>query len=77
MALQQTGSSGCTETGWELDRRPAGEGPCCSCFCSKAWLASVVLRRDQRGSRHLWPVLHAQKWKRVRKNSSEDSKYKG
>lgn len=61
----------CTETERKQDGRPAGEAPCCSCFFFKAWLASGVLRRCQRGSRHLWPGLHTQ---RLEENKKEQIK---
>ena len=61
----------CSEMERKQDGRLAGEAPCCSWFCFKAWLASAVLRRCQRGSRHLWPVLHAQ---RVEENKKEQIK---
>lgn len=60
----------CTDAEQNQDRRPAGEAPCCSCLCFKAWPASVVLR-CQRGSKHLWPELHAQ---RVEENKKEQIK---
>lgn len=60
----------CTDMEQNQDRTPAGEAPCYSCFCFTAWPALVVLR-CQRGSKHLWPVLHAPK---VEENKKEQIK---